>query len=974
MKLVGENNQMEEQKLKDRDYSFHSINIPHQEGYYNDKFYSHSPCGRKNKEITTKGFKQFQDEQEDNNNSGDDDKSIPDEDQIMEEKECSADRDIFFLDCKQREHKIISYKKIFISDNHFFAQPSKLVDQDNNISNIHKLQQMIADQDQQIVICEQFLMKPCQTHEVKYVDNQLSENKNTQSIAKSSNHMNQNYQTKSKNSKNSDMATFKPDYRMNYDSIADNDRSRQLNIERSQGNLNDNIALVVEDCKSSNYQNDNQRNQESSPNQRRTDIEIQQNFDNNQLYNQQMGFKNGALPFNSHQQMESNGIIFEATSEYKASSIMPQSYYEIDQHGKQNCLDNKSITTKEIVYHNSELISHNNQDEQQETGGTYFFKKDQLDYRVPYSQRVGSQDQLRIASFDSKRKPSNQSRCDEVPEEPAIISNAGGVSHRSKFSNVSAKDIASKMLNFIKIDQKAKKNLNIQATIQERIDSMTNLKNTGVLAQYYSYTSSLSNNYQPSQVKINLKNGKFIFIKIQPRSMKKRMQGCGLFMKQASSTVHKIKFEEIGGIIIGPQSVTFQGLFHKNPAIINQPWQQVNQGRSNSIFRRKRFSDLQMQDKNVKAPRIVKFRIMKERFKCIALQQKVKLQDLFYKMLISALENYRISNQEEKNEMRERALKNLKKRLEIDEKSKQVSQYPRITYIGTSDKNIQDMDQKQFENYLNHCKKDLVKSYNISKKFYLHKFLQKNDLENRLFMMNLELNMSNYIKRKLKDIDQKMNPQSRVNACMALKDYYERFCDRKDNPTFNMLEVELKREINEFIEQIPPQTTSINNGSQQIIKYVQKPVHKSISQSKGQVRQINILNKSPNQLNKAKNGLAITNVVLIEKLGENKTNNTLNQSLNHSGAVNNTLNASAFANMSGGENLQSLNNESSVCQNNENIQQVSYSTVLKAFIEQKLKNQQKLQDNKELLKYLPPVQTPLSRQLSNISRMKLYNK
>ena len=30
---------------------------------------------------------------------------------------------------------------------------------------------------------------------------------------------------------------------------------------------------------------------------------------------------------------------------------------------------------------------------------------------------------------------------------------------------------------------------------------------------------------------------------------------------------------------------------------------------------------------------------------------------------------------------------------------------------------------------------------------------------------------------------------------MALKDYYERFCDRRDNPTFNLIEVELKREI-----------------------------------------------------------------------------------------------------------------------------------------------------------------------------------
>jgi len=39
-----------------------------------------------------------------------------------------------------------------------------------------------------------------------------------------------------------------------------------------------------------------------------------------------------------------------------------------------------------------------------------------------------------------------------VPEEAAILSNAGGISHRSKFSNVSAKDIANKMLNFIKIE------------------------------------------------------------------------------------------------------------------------------------------------------------------------------------------------------------------------------------------------------------------------------------------------------------------------------------------------------------------------------------------------------------------------------------------------------------------------------------------------------------------------------------------
>ena len=30
---------------------------------------------------------------------------------------------------------------------------------------------------------------------------------------------------------------------------------------------------------------------------------------------------------------------------------------------------------------------------------------------------------------------------------------------------------------------------------------------------------------------------------------------------------------------------------------------------------------------------------------------------------------------------------------------------------------------------------------------------------------------------------------------MSLKDHFERFCSRPDNPTFNMLEVEIKRTI-----------------------------------------------------------------------------------------------------------------------------------------------------------------------------------
>jgi hypothetical protein len=71
--------------------------------------------------------------------------------------------------------------------------------------------------------------------------------------------------------------------------------------------------------------------------------------------------------------------------------------------------------------------------------------------------------------------------------------------------------------------------------------------------------------------------------------------------------------------------------------------------------------------------------------------------------------------------------------------------------------------------------------------------MSKSDEESKMFMQLMEIDMNNYLKKKLKEIDSKAHQTSKVSACMSLKDYYERFCARKDNPTFNMIEVDLKR-------------------------------------------------------------------------------------------------------------------------------------------------------------------------------------
>ena len=65
------------------------------------------------------------------------------------------------------------------------------------------------------------------------------------------------------------------------------------------------------------------------------------------------------------------------------------------------------------------------------------------------------------------------------------------------------------------------------------------------------------------------------------------------------------------------------------------------------------------------------------------------------------------------------------------------------------------MRPKEFEDYLNHCKKDLIKSFNIAKKFYLSKFMIAGDHESKMFMELLEFSLKEYLDKKLKEVDNK---------------------------------------------------------------------------------------------------------------------------------------------------------------------------------------------------------------------------
>lgn len=90
------------------------------------------------------------------------------------------------------------------------------------------------------------------------------------------------------------------------------------------------------------------------------------------------------------------------------------------------------------------------------------------------------------------------------------------------------------------------------------------------------------------------------------------------------------------------------------------------------------------------------------------------------------------------------------------------TQTVRIYYPGTSDKNIQDMTEAEFDDYLSHCKKDMIRAFNISKKHYLSKWNHRPTEENKLFAQLMEVELESYLKKKIAEIDAKNNNNTKV--------------------------------------------------------------------------------------------------------------------------------------------------------------------------------------------------------------------
>ena len=78
-----------------------------------------------------------------------------------------------------------------------------------------------------------------------------------------------------------------------------------------------------------------------------------------------------------------------------------------------------------------------------------------------------------------------------------------------------------------------------------------------------------------------------------------------------------------------------------------------------------------------------------------------------------------------------------------------MTKFERVNYPGTSEKEIVAMKNHEFATYLNHCKKDMIKAFNISKKFYLYKWTSKSDEESKLFCQLMEIEMKKYLQKKL---------------------------------------------------------------------------------------------------------------------------------------------------------------------------------------------------------------------------------
>lgn len=64
------------------------------------------------------------------------------------------------------------------------------------------------------------------------------------------------------------------------------------------------------------------------------------------------------------------------------------------------------------------------------------------------------------------------------------------------------------------------------------------------------------------------------------------------------------------------------------------------------------------------------------------------------------------------------------------------------------------MSDREFEDYLNHCKRDVTKAFNIGKKFYLLKFNSGTNEEDK-FKRLFDEKTKEYLDRKFFEIDQK---------------------------------------------------------------------------------------------------------------------------------------------------------------------------------------------------------------------------
>jgi hypothetical protein len=59
------------------------------------------------------------------------------------------------------------------------------------------------------------------------------------------------------------------------------------------------------------------------------------------------------------------------------------------------------------------------------------------------------------------------------------------------------------------------------------------------------------------------------------------------------------------------------------------------------------------------------------------------------------------------------------------------------------------MTDKEFENYINHCKRDVTKAFNMGKKYYLLKFTQDNPDMGK-FKLLFEEKAKLYLAKKLR--------------------------------------------------------------------------------------------------------------------------------------------------------------------------------------------------------------------------------